>query len=1027
MRTYVIRRSFALPVFLILALLALPGVGYAQEATISGTVEDTTGGVLPGVSVVAVQTATGNTFEAVTDGSGAYRVLARIGTYQVTASLGGFGDATSVDIVVNVNQNVTVDLQMAVIGLEETVTVTGEAPLLDVSSSTLGSNIDQGQMEELPINGRNWQDLAMLAVGNKVNEVGTREIAAEGTGNYQVNVDGQQITYMGGGLGNVQARFSRDAIAEFEYVSNRFDASQGRSSGVQINAVTKSGTNQFLGTLGGYFRHDALNAPDNIATNKDGSKRTLPYGNEQISLTVGGPLITDRLHLFANYEFEHQKWSTVFTTPYESFNLTFTEPRYEYKAGVRLDYQFTPGVRLAVTGNLWENDQALDQGFEGSSSRHPSYAVSTLRRSNQTQGTLTSVIGGNSVNTFKAGWVHLSNHENSHIQWGPPEGTPGAAGVGQGHPACATSGICLGAPRLRMRGFQFGPPGSVEQDIRQGNFSMRNDFLTSYELGGRHDLKIGGDYIRNRFNLLICRDCVGIYDLRSGRPPANLESLFPSWDNPDTWNIDALLPNARSYTLGIGTMNFAVTRHQLAGWVQDDWRATDRLTLNLGLRYDITLNGTGENFDFKPWVKKGRPYDSDNIAPRFGFAYQLNDQTVLRGGAGKYYAWVTDQSAHGTVSWVNIIGVTLLPDGRDDFLSNPFNGPQPSYTDVKASTCWDQKDRGVTQQPNCIRRHIGNNLASPDAQDPFTYQASIGFQRQIGTDMAFEADYVYWKRYYNIFSPELNQAWDNKTGEPYDNRDVAKLPFPEWGEVDMRQNSLGEDAYNHTIQAGFTKRFSNNWQASATYSMTIDYRKDYPPVPPQITDESTYLWEMYPQMRNCTHAISWNDDFTEWGCKTPINFDALGQGLLFAEDYYRTNHQVHRLVVNAIYNLPYDILVSGLYFYGDNGFHTTESGVNVFGTDNDDIAERVRMDKSVIPRRNFNKKDLHRLDLRLSKRISIGRATFEPLLDIFNVLNRENFTDWQIDEEHKFFGRPDEADGIAYQPRVIQVGFKTTF
>ena len=898
---------------------------------------------------------------------------------------------------------------------------------LAVSSSTLGSNITTGQMEELPINGRNWQDLAKLAVGNKVNEVGTREIAAEGTGNYQVNVDGQQVTYMGGGLGNVQTRFSRDAIAEFEYVSNRFDASQGRSSGIQINAVTKSGTNAYLGTFGGYFRHDSLNAADNIAKNPDGSARTLPFGNEQISVTHGGPLVQDRLHYFANYEFEHQKWSTVFTTPYPEFNLTFTEPRYEYKVGVRIDYQITPNSRIAANTNFWQNDQQLDQGFEGSSTRHPSFAVATLRDSEQFQGTLTNVIGNRAVNTFRAGWVHLANHEQSKVPWGPSEGIPGAAGVGQGHPGCATSGICLGAPRIRMRGFQFGPPGSVQQDIRQGNISMRNDFAISYEASGRHDLKVGGDYINNHFELLICRDCVGIYDLRSGRPPANLEELFPVWNDPDTWNVDALLPNARSYTLGIGDMDFAVTRHQLASWVQDDWQIGDNFTLNLGLRYDITLNGTGENFDFEPWVKKGRPYDTNDYAPRLGFAYSLDDNTVLRGGFGKYFAWVTDQSAHGTVSWVNIIGVVLLPDGRDDFLSNPFNGPQPTFADVKANTCWEQKNTGQEQAPGCIRRFIGNNLASPAAQDPYSYQGSIGIQRQLGNTMAFEADYVYWKRYYNIFSPELNQAWDNETGEPYSSRDIAKLPFPEWGEVDMRQNSLGDDAYNHTIQAGFTKRLSNNWQASATYSMTLDYRKDYQPVPPQISPETTYLYDLYPQMRGCTDPISWNDDFTEWNCHTPINFNNFGQDLLFAEQYYRTNHQVHRFVFNGIYNLPGDVLLSGLYFYGDNGFETTESGVNLFDTENDDIADRVRLDGSVIPRRNFDKKDLHRVDLRLSKRIQIGNTSIEPMVDIFNLFNRVNFTDWVIDEQSSLFGQPDAADGIAYQPRVIQIGFKARF
>ena len=365
---------------ILLAVLVIPAAVYAQEATVSGTVTDATGGVLPGVTVTAVNEATGFTLEAVTDERGAFRMPARIGTYRVSAVLAGFGDATRAGIPVSVGQTVTVNLQMSPSGLTESVTVTGEAPLIDVTTSSLGSNISQAQMEELPLNGRNWQDLAMLAVGNKVNEVGTNEIAAEGAGTYQVNVDGQQITYEGGGLGNVQARYSRDAIAEFEYISNRFDASQGRSQGVQINAVTKSGTNQYQGSFGSYFRDDALNAADHIVG------FVLPYSNQQVSATHGGPILRDRFHYFLNYEFEGQDYSTVFTTPFPAFNLQFTEPRKEHKAGLRLDYQFTPSFRLSWRGALWQNDQQIDQGFEGSSTDHPSFLVHTYRDSGRTAG-----------------------------------------------------------------------------------------------------------------------------------------------------------------------------------------------------------------------------------------------------------------------------------------------------------------------------------------------------------------------------------------------------------------------------------------------------------------------------------------------------------------------------------------------------------------------------------------------------------------------------------------------------------------
>ena len=984
--------------FVLAMILTLPVAASAQDATITGTVTDTTGGVRPGVSVTAVHEASGIQFEAVTDERGLFRMPARIGTYRVNAELAGFGSVTRPGVPVSVGQTVTLSLQLSPSGVQESVTVTGEAPLLDVNTSSLGSNITQAQMEELPLNGRNWQDLAMLAVGNKVNEVGTNEIAAEGAGTYQVNVDGQQITYEGGGLGNVQARYSRDAIAEFEFIANRFDASQGRSQGVQINAVTRSGTNRYNGTFGSYFRDDTLNAADHIVG------RVLPYSNQQVSMTHGGPIMRDKFHYFTNYEFERQSYSTVFTTPYPEFNLQFTAPRAEHKAGLRLDYQFTPSFRASLRGAIWQNDQQIDQGFEGSSTDHPSFLVHTYRDSDQFQLALTKVLGSRAVNELRTGYVGLRNREESTVPW--PR-----------HPAAATDGILNGSPILTFQGFRFGPPGSVPQEIQQGNWSFRDDVTLSYNAKGRHDVKLGADYIKNSFWLLICRDCTGIYTMDLGPVPANFASNFPVWNDPTTWNLDTFLPITRRYTQGIGDFTFSVDRHQLAGWIQDDWQMTDKLTLNLGLRYDLTKNGFGEDFTFDPWVQAGRPNDTDNWQPRLGAAYQVNDRTVIRGGAGKYYAWVTDQSAHGTVSWVNIVGVELLPDGRPDFNSNPFNGPQPTYDQLVRRTCWDQKVNQGGARTGCIRRTVGNNLSSPASQFPYSYQGSIGFQRQLGTQMAIEADYVYYKSHYNISGANINIAYNAATGLPFNTNQVARLPFPEWGNVSMRRNSPGEDEKSHSLQAGLTKRFSDRWQASATYSLTLESRKDYPILVPEITG--------FPQTAGgCQHPVTWNATFTQWNCSTPVNFVA---DIYNGGDWYRTAHQMHRAVFNAIYELPYEVMVSGLYFYGDNGFATTVSGVDIHGAGGQ-IAARTRSDGSIIPIGNFNKKDLHRLDLRAMKRFSFnGRYSVEPMIELFNLFNRATFTTWVLNERNARFLEPDAADGIAYQPRTVQFGFRARF
>src|SRR5881396_1789547 len=261
--------------------LALPIAAYAQEATLSGTVTDATGGVLPGVTVSAIQEASGNTFTAVTDERGEYRLPLRVGPYRVTAELSGFNTINRTGMELLVGQEAVVNLQMAPSGVQETVTVTGEAPLIGTTNARVGGNIDPRQMQELPVNGRNWVDLTLLAPGSRQNAVSETPVAGQGTTvQFQLNLDNQQVTNLVA-VGFGQPRYSRDAIAEF-VMTGRFDASQGHSSGVQVNAITKSGTNTPTGTFATYFRNDKFNAADHV------TGTVLPYSDQQLSGTFGG-------------------------------------------------------------------------------------------------------------------------------------------------------------------------------------------------------------------------------------------------------------------------------------------------------------------------------------------------------------------------------------------------------------------------------------------------------------------------------------------------------------------------------------------------------------------------------------------------------------------------------------------------------------------------------------------------------------------------------------------------------------------
>ncbi|MBM3821083.1 MAG: carboxypeptidase regulatory-like domain-containing protein, partial [Acidimicrobiia bacterium] len=398
------------------ALLLVPSLGYAQEAVITGRVDDATGGVLPGVTVTAVHEATGNVFLGVTDELGVYRIPVRIGGFRISAELQGFATVTRSGVTVLVGQTITIDLQMAPASLQESVTVTAEAPLIDMRQSTVGANLDSRQLSEIPLSGRNWTELVMLMPGSRANEVGTngtggpvaRTGRSGGTqGTYQVNIDGQQVTQTVAGT-FTNPNFSRESIAEFQFISNRFDAAQGRSTGIQVNAVTKSGTNNFEGTFSGYFRNSKWGERDFIRNT------ILPYSNQQMVGTFGGPIRTDRLHFFGHYEIEREPRVVAFTTPWPTFNQDLRGDRMEHKSGVRLDWDMGGQRRLAISSNFWS--QLLPNRFDlNSSTDHPSATTRELARMQRVNAQLTQVLGSRAVNVINVGVYRQTSNETSYI------------------------------------------------------------------------------------------------------------------------------------------------------------------------------------------------------------------------------------------------------------------------------------------------------------------------------------------------------------------------------------------------------------------------------------------------------------------------------------------------------------------------------------------------------------------------------------------------------------------------------------
>ena len=461
---------------------------------------------------------------AVTDERGVFRLPVRVGTYRVMMELQGFANVAE-RFEALVGQTLTLNVQMKPSTVQESVTVTGEAPLIQTTSSTLAGNIDPRQTKDLPVNGGNWLDLSLLAPGNRSNGADPNTPTARNRFDYQLNIDGQQVTN-NGRAGAANPRVSQEAVGEFQFVASRWDASQGRSNGVLVNAVTKSGTNTNTGSFSASFRNARFNSPDFV------QQRVLPYSNQRFNGTYGGPIRKDRAHYFVYYEREREPSTITFNSPYPSFNVDQKRDVLDWNGGTRLDFQMGAQQHLMIRATKWIRTDPAYAGLNGATS-HPSAQGYSSANADTLFATFSKVLGNRGLNEIKGGFTGAVERNRSVVDW--PH-----------HPQAAIAGVTNGAPRINFNGYSFGNNNTNwPQTLGQQVASLREDFTYSFNRAGRHDVKTGGEYLNTFFYLYNCRPCVGIYDASTSRPPANIQQLMPVWNNPDTWNLNALNPLIR--------------------------------------------------------------------------------------------------------------------------------------------------------------------------------------------------------------------------------------------------------------------------------------------------------------------------------------------------------------------------------------------------------------------------------------------------------------------------------------------------
>ena len=569
-------------------LQAPPLAAQVADAVVEAEVVDETGLALPGVGVELRRAETGFVRTTVTSQKGAARFSAvPPATYRVKAVLSGF-DAVEQGVTLRVGQSARLRFTLRVAAVAETVEVVGTAPLVDVYKTDSSLNVVPEQIQSLPVANRNFEQLAFVSptvtrergayrfvTGGPV--IGSGGNASQST----ILVDG--VDFTDPALGQAKTRFSQDAISEFRIINNRFDTEVGGSSGGALSIVTKNGTNDFRGSVFGFYRNQDLRAQGELELSKNDSDKG------QYGLTLGGPIVKDRTHFFGSVEYVDSTSNVAF------------RPGGAYAA--RAADIAVPYDQLLLFGGI---DQALGEGMRAG----VKLDYERYRQENFRVGGLADESNGQQLNRDNTNLTLSHTSIPSSSTTNEIRGQIGTRSYDEPMNSQAVQ-------EWYSNGTTLQTGGNVVGDLLgEGNQWELRDTLYLHLAGrtGTHDVKVGASFLR-----------------------VNERSRI------DTYQTGLLLfaTDARvapyAFVYGIGSSDVKTNTNRIAAWVQDDWRPSSRVTIQAGVRYDLDTNGNNKDFTHT-LVPHGRDVDTNNVQPRVGFSWDVTGDGAFvgRGGAGVF-------------------------------------------------------------------------------------------------------------------------------------------------------------------------------------------------------------------------------------------------------------------------------------------------------------------------------------------------------------------------------------------------------
>jgi outer membrane receptor protein involved in Fe transport len=678
-------------------------------ATLNGTVGDPSGAAVPNAKVTVASPQTGFTRTTTTNASGLYSFpQLPVGTYDLTVEANGFKLTKRTGVTLTVGAVATVDVPLEVGGTQETVSVTAEVPVVETTRSQTSTTVTTEQVGNLPINGRNFLDFTVLTPGVTRDPTRTGDLSfggQRGTSN-SVLVDGADSNnvFFGqstgrSGTGRNPYSFSQDAVQEFQVNTNGYAAEIGRAGGGVINVITKSGTNEFHGAAFEFYRDKALNA-----NSWENNRNRLPkraYHFNQFGGDIGGPIWKNKAFFFFDYDGQRNTTpNTVFLQvppPSDALSQQAFQQLQPYLVSYanalnndvylgRVDFNLTNTQRLSVRYNA---NRFVGQNFENSGVNSASeHTGNSNVTTDNIAGNHTYILGAHGV--LESRFVYTRDNEPGFANSAAPEAIIRQAGI-------------------------------TVMQIGRNNFSPRYTNAKTYQwvesyshISGRHSLKFGVDMDFQKIGNFFPGNFSGSFSFNSyadfaSRNAATFTQAFAGAGTDGPLSN----PNVNEYAL----------------YAEDSWRATERLTLNYGIRYDLFSYANPKVHNPDPGLAAMGldtakiNLDSNNIAPRFGFAYKVNQSGTIavRGGYGMYYGR-TPSILTGTAFTQNGIQVQT-------YTLNAATGGIPVYPNVLSA-------------PPALNRTPDIYVFAPNYVQPLTHQWSFNTEFQVGRDYGITLGYL---------------------------------------------------------------------------------------------------------------------------------------------------------------------------------------------------------------------------------------------------------------------------------------------